>query len=106
NRMSASYRIKSDLTENQGILGRALDGSGYPPAPIAQNVNITDDHVISHTFLNHLTYGYVRIRLIGQPGTGQDSGINITGTFGPGRPDVCFAHTYTYNVGVNQCGFS
>jgi len=106
NRLSASYRYKADLTQNQGILGLALDGTGYPPPPVSQNLNITDDHIISSSFLNHFTLGFVRIRLIGQPGGTNPPTITVPGTFGPGRPDPCFTDTYTYNVGSNQCGFS
>lgn len=106
NRLSASYRPKTDLIQNQGVYGRALDGSGFPPPAFSQNVNITDDHILSPSFLNHFTFGIVRIRLIGQPGTGQDAGFKVPGTFGPGRPNPCFADTYTFQVQTGGCGFS
>jgi hypothetical protein len=108
NRLMFSYRRKSDLLNNYGIMNTALDGSLPTFTPVAQNINLTDDHVISPTFLNHFTFGVVRITLAGATGDGKDAGFSVPGSFGPGRPNPCFADTYTpigAASGAN-CGFN
>jgi hypothetical protein len=107
NRLSGSYRFKTDVTNNAGTLARALDGTAADISPSwAQNLNITDDHIISSSFLNHFTLGLVRISFLNMPGTGRDSGIVILGSFGPGRPSPCFSDTYNSPPINNPCGFS
>ncbi len=100
NRLTASYRGKTSLTKNQGVLGRILDGSGYEPAERTGNWILTDDHFFTPALLNHFEFGYVRSCLIGQPSTGRDIGIRVPGAFGPGRPSMNFSHDYPGSGGT------
>ena len=105
NRLTVSYRVRTSLTQNQGVLGRVLDGNGYPPPGKWWNFNIADDHIITPNLLNHFSFGFGRVRLIGQPSTGADIGIQVPGAFGPGRPNVFFTGPYTVGSALAP-GFS
>jgi hypothetical protein len=100
NRLTVSYRAKTNLNQNQGVLGRVLDGGGYDPPERTGNWILSDDHFLTPNLLNHFEFGYVRSRLIGQPSTGRDIGFQIPGAFGPGRPSMNFSHDYPGSGGT------